>query len=294
MCSPSEAGTAIVASQGNHTIMVKEISYTETIEEVVHKIDPKYYDETDPTVPNHVKNITENDIGNWDAAYAHSTSAHARTDATKVEASTNGKIKINGTDTTVYSHPTSGVTAGTYRSVTVNTQGHVTSGTNPTTLEGYGITDAISSSEKGASNGVATLVDGKIPTSQLPSYVDDVLEYSAKSSFPSKGETGKIYVDTATNKTYRWSGSAYTEISASLALGETSSTAYYGDKGKIAYEHSQTPGNPHGLVPKDIGLEYVENKSSAMIRSEITNEDVVAALGFNVSYNASTNTVTFS
>lgn len=57
----------------------------------------------------------------------------------------NGAITVNGTDTK-YSHPNSGVTAGTYKSVTVNAQGHVTAGTNPTTLEGYGITDAASSS----------------------------------------------------------------------------------------------------------------------------------------------------
>ena len=85
---------------------------------------------------------------------------------------------------------------------------------------------------------------GKILSSQLPSYVDDVLEYSAKSNFPSTGESGKIYVDTATNLTYRWSGSAYVEISQSLALGETSSTAYRGDRGKIAYDHSQTSHAP--------------------------------------------------
>lgn len=74
--------------------------------------------------------------------------------------------------------------------------------------------------------------DGKVPTSQLPSYVDDVLEYDAQSAFPSTGESGKIYIAKDTNKTYRWSGSTYIEISASLALGETSSTAYAGDKGK--------------------------------------------------------------
>lgn len=85
---------------------------------------------------------------------------------------------------------------------------------------------------------------GKVLSSQLPSYVDDVLEYSAKSNFPSTGESGKIYVDTATNLTYRWSGSAYVEISQSLALGETSSTAYRGDRGKIAYDHSQTSHAP--------------------------------------------------
>lgn len=96
-------------------------------------------------------------------------------------------------------------------------------------------------SEMGTASGVATLdANGIVPTAQLPSYVNDVLEYSAKSSFPATGETGKIYVDTSTNLTWRWSGTTYTEISPSLALGETSSTAYYGDKGKIAYDHSQS------------------------------------------------------
>lgn len=99
---------------------------------------------------------------------------------------------------------------------------------------------ALASSLKGAASGVAELDStGKVPSSQLPAFVDDVLEYSAKSSFPSTGEAGKIYVDTGTNKTYRWGGSAYAEISASLALGETSSTAYRGDRGKTAYDHSQ-------------------------------------------------------
>lgn len=88
-------------------------------------------------------------------------------------------------------------------------------------------------SEMGVASGVATLdASGLVPTSQLPSYVDDVLEYTAKSNFPTTGTTGKIYVDTSTNKTYRWGGSAYVEISASLALGTTSSTAYRGDLGK--------------------------------------------------------------
>ena len=78
-------------------------------------------------------------------------------------------------------------------------------------------------------------IDGIIPSQYLPSYVDDVLEFSGISLFPSEGEPGKIYVDTTTNKTYRWSGSQYTEISESLALGETSSTAYPGDKGALLY-----------------------------------------------------------
>lgn len=90
--------------------------------------------------------------------------------------------------------------------------------------------DYIPTSQKGAASGVAELdANGKVPAAQLPSYVDDVLEYSAASSFPATGETGKIYVDTTTNKTYRWGGSAYVEISASLAIGTTSSTAAAGN-----------------------------------------------------------------
>lgn len=153
-------------------------------------------------------------------------------------------------------------------------------------------------SEMGKANGVATLDENvKIPSEYLPSYVDDVLEYSGNvsgvtiqtasttapvsvhfdttkkgfvakdasakyySSWPEKSgipaaETfgtmstngvtpaaGKIYVDTSTNKTYRWSGSGLTEISSSLALGETSSTAYRGDRGKTAYDHANAHGS---------------------------------------------------
>ena len=85
----------------------------------------------------------------------------------------------------------------------------------------------------GAVNGVASLNEiGKIPTSQLPSYVSDVLEFASFDRFPSKGEANKIYIALDTNKTYRWGGTVYVEIGSSLALGETSETAYAGDKGK--------------------------------------------------------------
>lgn len=77
----------------------------------------------------------------------------------------------------------------------------------------------------------ADLVEGKVPASQLPSFVDDVLEFGNLAAFPSAGEGGKIYIDASTNLTYRWSGSAYVPISQSLALGETASTAYPGNKG---------------------------------------------------------------
>ena len=166
---------------------------------------------------------------------------------------------------------------------------------------------------------VATLdPNGKVPSSQLPSYVDDVIEgylvYDLLTTEPSSfdptkyfklvdgeyvrgqagevwaadtwyeqgfyedqahttkitPESGKIYVDLVSNKTYRWGGTVYVEISESLALGETSSTAYRGDRGKIAYDHSQKTGtgtvsntNPHGLSKSDIGLGNVDNTADA-------------------------------
>jgi len=115
-------------------------------------------------------------------------------------------------------------------------------------------TDYLPKSEKGNANGVAELDEnGKVLSSQLPGYVDDVLEFDSTPDFPQPGESGKIYIATDTNMTYRWGGSAYVPIGGSgtggeLALGETSYTAYRGDRGQIAYDHSQESGNPHGTV----------------------------------------------
>lgn len=155
---------------------------------------------------------------------------------------------------------------------------------------------------KGSANGLAELDStGKVPASQLPSFVDDVIEgylYNGKlykelgHTTEISGESGKIYVDLSTEKTYRWSGSTFVVISDTLALGETSTTAYRGDRGKTAYEHSQsahartdatkteasaTNGNlkingnetqvyrhpagtnPHGTTKADVGLDKVGN-----------------------------------
>lgn len=88
-------------------------------------------------------------------------------------------------------------------------------------------------SEMGVANGVATLDEnGLVPSSQLPSFVDDVLEFDLKDNFPTTGEPGKIYIAKDSNRTYRWDENQYRELSVSLALGETSTTAYAGDKGK--------------------------------------------------------------
>ena len=143
---------------------------------------------------------------------------------------------------------------------TANSTKAVTSGGVKTALDGK-----LNTSLKGANNGLAELGgDGKVLSSQLPSYVDDVLEYSSLSAFPATGESGKIYVAIDTNKTYRWTGSTYTIIASDLALGETSSSAYRGDNGKTAFDHSQlTSGNPHNVTKLDVGLGNVDNTSDA-------------------------------
>ena len=133
-------------------------------------------------------------------------------------------------------------------------------------------------SEMGVANGVATLdANGLVPSSQLPSYVDDVLEYSSLTSFPTQGETGKIYIATDTNLTYRWSGTAYVEISKSLALGETSSTAYAGDKGKSVADslssHISNTSNPHNVTKAQLGLGNVDNTADA--NKSVKNADTV-------------------
>ncbi len=94
------------------------------------------------------------------------------------------------------------------------------------------VDNKVDSSKVGVANGVAPLNErGLIPSSLLPSFVDDVVEFSSFSKFPTKGETGKIYVAMDTNKTYRWGGTAYVEISASLALGLEEGMAYPGNLG---------------------------------------------------------------
>lgn len=119
-----------------------------------------------------------------------------------------------------------------------------------TQLSGYQ-----SLSEKGTADGYAELDgSGRVPSSQLPSYVDDVVEHANLAAFPVTGEAGKIYVALDTNFTYRWSGSVYVVLSPSLALGETSATAYRGDRGKVAYDHAQSTGNPHGTAVGDLSM----------------------------------------
>ena len=154
------------------------------------------------TLDSHTENsnihVTTTNKSNWNSAYTHSTSAHARTDATKVEDSTtNGNIKINGTETNVYSHPNSGVTAGTYKSVTVNAQGHVTAGTNPTTLAGYGITDAESKGAASSALASAKEYTDTIAEGKADSDHNHDSAYDSKGSASSALASAKTYADSA-------------------------------------------------------------------------------------------------
>jgi hypothetical protein len=117
-------------------------------------------------------------------------------------------------------------------------------------------TDYIAAALKGAASGVAELDSGgHVPAAQIPGTVPTYVEYANLAAFPGTGATNTIYVALDTVKLYRWSGTIYVEVSASLALGETSATAYRGDRGKTAYDHSQiTSGNPHGTTAADLGL----------------------------------------
>lgn len=116
-------------------------------------------------------------------------------------------------------------------------------------------------------------INGTVPQSALPSYVDDVLEYNNYASLPNSGESGKIYITTNDNKTYRWGGTDYVEISSSLALGETESTAYRGDRGAAAYAHAVTNKGSafaNGLYKITTNSEGHVTTATAVAKSDIT------------------------
>lgn len=149
---------------------------------------------------------------------------------------------------------------------------------------------AIPAIMKGTAGGVAELDSaGKVLASQLPSFVDDVVEgylnsgkmyMDAAHTTAIVGEPGKIYIDLHTSKTYRWSGSAYAVISDTIALGETSGTAYRGDRGKTAYEHSQAshaPSNAQKNVQADWNV--TDTSADAFIKNKPKIPAAVAVKG---------------
>lgn len=142
---------------------------------------------------------------------------------------------------------------------------------NVTTALGF---TPINAELKGINGGVAELDSaGKVPASQLPSFVDDVVEYDTKSGFPTTGEAGKLYIDISTNKTYRWSGTTYVDIGTSVALGTTSSTAFRGDYGNAAYQHAVTNKGQafsSGLYKITTNAEGHVTSATAAVKTDIT------------------------
>lgn len=181
------------------------------------------------------KDLSTNDYTNTDKAIVDSVTTDL---ADKVD-----KITGKGLSTNDYTDAdkaiVGGVTSALSNKVDKVTGKGLSTNDYDDTAKGIvdGVTSAlagkVNTSLVGSANGVAELdSNGRVPSSQLPSYVDDVLDYADLAHFPATGETGKIYIADDTNKEYRWSGSNYAVISESLALGETSSTAYAGNKGK--------------------------------------------------------------
>ena len=179
---------------------------------------------------------------------------------------------------TVYTHPTTagnkhiptGGATGQYLKYSASgTAAWATPSKSDVGLANVDNVKQIPLSQKGSNNGVAELdASGKVPANQLPSFVDDVLEFANLASFPQSGEADKIYVDKATNKTYRWGGSGYVQLNEGVVLGETPTTAYRGDRGKIAYEHSLSNHAPADAQKNsDITKAEIEAKLTGAITS---------------------------
>lgn len=142
-------------------------------------------------------------------------------DATKLPL--DGKAKTAGTaDTAAEATHAAAADTATKLAAAVTINGVDFDGSKAITINAEDSTPRIAASEKGAVNGVATLdAAGKVPADQLPSYVDDVKEFENKAAFPKTGEADKIYVDIDTGSIYRWSGTQYIQINASVASADT-------------------------------------------------------------------------
>lgn len=111
--------------------------------------------------------------------------------------------------------------SATYLQMAPSINGVTFDGASDIVINAVDSTARIAVSEKGVANGVATLdSNGLVPASQLPSYVDDVLEFADLASFPATGETAKIYVAADTNATYRWTGTQYVHIPSGVGLAD--------------------------------------------------------------------------
>lgn len=142
----------------------------------------------------------------------------------------------------------------------------------------------------------ADKITGIIPEEHLPSYVDAIKEYDSFNDLPLTGETLHIYITKDTNKTYRWSGSQYVEISSSLALGTTSSTAFRGDYGNIAYQHASAKGSAfaNGLYKITTNDQGHVTQATAVTKADITALGIPGSVGNNTTYTISKSGSTIS
>ena len=132
-----------------------------------------------------------------------------------------------------------------------------------------------------ARQGMASLDgNGKVPSSQLPSYVDDVREFSAKSDFPTPGESGIIYLAKDTNMTWRWDdeGQIYINVSSGLELGTGHENAARGDHLHEGVYVDTQPDGENDLLNED-------NKINKIYLSE--NKKLILTGAVNAEYNGS-------
>jgi len=240
------------------------------------------------------------------------------------EGSTNGGTlyygEIGGTVREIggrkYVDKLNGIEAG----AEVNAVDSVNGQTGAVTLGVSDISGAEDTANKGQANGYASLdSSGLVPSSQLPSYVDDVIEGANLAAFPSTGATGKIYVAVDTGKTYRWSGSTYVEISASPgstdSVTEGSTNLYYtdararaaisvtdtGGDGSLSYNNSTGVLTFTGPSASDVRAHFsagtgisITNGAIATTITQYTDSAARAAISVtqNLSYNSSTGVIT--
>ena len=235
--------------------------------------------ELDTHTGNGTIHVTKTDKNNLSAALSHSKSTHARTDATKTENSPiNGNLIINDNEVTVYEHPLSDVAAGTYRQLTVDSQGHVIEGTNPIlpiTQGGTGASSAASALKKLGLTATAdelNILDGLTATTAELNYVKGVtsnlqtqLDQKAASShgnhLPSidAATSGKIAMSDGTAS--QWHEPTIDDVTKWCGYKPgTGSNIVTAVKGSAETEYKT--GNVN-ISPESIGLGKVNNTADA-------------------------------
>jgi len=173
-------------------------------------------------------------------------------------------------DGTVDSADTAAALTGAQATAITDNTSHTALTNNPHGVDaaavGLGDVDNIPDADKPVSAATQTALNLKASTASLAavatsgdysdlsnapdlSVYDEIEQHATLAAFPVTGDVNKFYLAQNTGLMYRWTGATYENISAQLALGETSATAYRGDRGKTAYDHSQvSSGNPHAVT----------------------------------------------